>query len=410
MPVYIYKARGPAGIITDKIEADNERIVATKLRAQKLILINIQPEKKSAGIHFSKLFKKSPKASVKDLSIFSRQFATMINAGVPILQSLSIISEQVENKGFREVVIKIKDNISGGGTLSDAMSKFTSIFSQLYVNMVRAGETAGILDSVMLRLSTYLEQADSLRRKVKSALVYPIVVSSIALIVVVFLLVAVIPTFKDVFASFGAELPLPTRILLAISDGLRQIFLPPLVFIVGPVVISAIITLSRFIKTKNGRRKWDAIQLRLPIFGILLRKVAIAKFTRTFGTLIKSGVPILQAMDIVAKTSGNVVVEEAIMKARSSVKEGESITAPIKSCGIFPSMVVQMISVGEETGTLDEMLMKSSDFYDDEVETAIAGLTSMIEPLLIAFMGATIGAIVIAMFMPMFELGSLVGS
>lgn len=408
MPIYVYKARGSSGIVTDRMDAESERAVALKLRSQQMFLISAELEKKGSNIHFPLSFKKKPKASVKELSIFSRQFATMINAGIPILQSLTIIADQIESKGLKEVVKKIKDDIGSGSTLSDGMAKYPNIFSTLYVNMIKAGETGGILDGVMLRLSTYLEQADSLKRKVKSALVYPIVVSSIATIVVIFLLVAVIPTFKDIFASFGATLPAPTRILLGISDTLQKIFLPPLVFIILPSVIAAVIVFLRLLKTNKGRKKWNALQLKLPIFGMLFRKVAVSKFTRTFGTLIKSGVPILQALDIVAKTSGNMVVEEAILKAKNSIKEGESITAPIKACGIFPPMVVQMISVGEETGTLDEMLVKSADFYDDEVETAIAGLTSMIEPLLMAFMGVTIGAIVIAMFMPMFELGTIV--
>lgn len=408
MPIYVYKARGSGGIVTDRMDAESERAVALKLRSQQMFLISAELEKKGFNIHFPLSFKKKPKASVKELSIFSRQFATMINAGIPILQSLTIIADQIESKGLKEVVKKIKDDIGNGSTLSDGMAKYPNIFSTLYVNMIKAGETGGILDGVMLRLSTYLEQADALKRKVKSALVYPIVVSSIATIVVIFLLVAVIPTFKDIFASFGATLPAPTRILLGISETLQKIFLPPLVFIILPSVVAAVIGFLKLLKTNKGRKKWNALQLKLPIFGMLFRKVAVSKFTRTFGTLIKSGVPILQALDIVAKTSGNMVVEEAILKAKNSIKEGESITAPIKACGIFPPMVVQMISVGEETGTLDEMLVKSADFYDDEVETAIAGLTSMIEPLLMAFMGVTIGAIVIAMFMPMFELGTIV--
>lgn len=408
MPIYVYKARGPGGIVTDKMDAESERAVALKLRSQQMFLISAELEKKGFNIHFPLSFKNKPKASVKELSIFSRQFATMINAGIPILQSLTIIADQIESKGLKEVVKKIKDDIGSGSTLSDGMAKYPNIFSTLYVNMIKAGETGGILDGVMLRLSTYLEQADALKRKVKSALVYPIVVSSIATIVVIFLLVAVIPTFKDIFSSFGATLPAPTRILLGVSETLQKIFLPPLVFIILPSVIAVVIVFLRLLKTNKGRKKWNALQLKLPIFGMLFRKVAVSKFTRTFGTLIKSGVPILQALDIVAKTSGNMVVEEAILKAKNSIKEGESITAPIKACGIFPPMVVQMISVGEETGTLDEMLIKSADFYDDEVETAIAGLTSMIEPLLMAFMGVTIGAIVIAMFMPMFELGTIV--
>lgn len=407
MPIYIYKAKTPqGGVVTDKVEADNERIVAAKLRAQHLTLMSIQPEKKKGDISFPmpKFFKKKTKVSVKDLAIFSRQFSTMINAGVPVLQSLNIIIDQVENQGFKDVIKKIKDDISQGSTLSDAIAKYPNVFSGLYINMIKAGEAGGLLDTILQRLSSYLEQADSLKRKVKSAMTYPLVVSTIAVSVVIFLLAFVIPTFKDVFSSFGGKLPLPTQILVTISETVRKFIL----FIVGGAIVF-IVTFIRLIKTTKGQHIWHRVQLKIPVFGMLLKKVAVSKFTRTLGTLVRSGVPIVQALDIVAKTAGNTVVEGAIIKAKNSIKDGESITAPIKESGIFPPMVVQMISVGEETGAMDEMLIRVADFYDDEVETAIEGLTSMIEPLLIVFMGVTIGAIVVAMFMPMFEMGGLVG-
>ncbi|MEK6646649.1 MAG: type II secretion system F family protein [Candidatus Firestonebacteria bacterium] len=409
MPVYHYKAKNPQGaIVNGTLEVANEHELVTKLRAQQLVVVSSKIQKK--GFPLLGFLKKKPKASTKDLSVFSRQFATMINAGLPVLQSLNIIVEQLENPGLKQVIAKIRDDIAGGSTLSDSFAKHPTIFNPLYVYMIKAGESAGILDAILERLSGYLEKADALKRKVKSAMVYPAVVSSIAIAVVFFLLVGVIPTFKDVFSSFGAELPLPTKILLGISE-----FLTPsksnaifyLIFI--GLVISGFIALSRFRKTKKGGLMWDGLMLKMPVFGMLLRKVAIARFARTLGTLIKSGVPILEALEIVARTAGNMVIEEAVMKARNSIREGENISTPLKASGIFPPMVSQMISVGEETGAIDEMLIKSADFYDDEVDTAVVGLTAMIEPLLMAFMGATIGAIVVAMFMPMFELGSLVG-
>lgn len=407
MAVYVYKAKTPqGGVTTGSVEADNEKMVVAKLRAQQLTIMSITPEKKKGDISFSmpKFFKKKVKVSVKDLAIFSRQFSTMINAGVPVLQSLNIIIDQLENPGFKDVVKKIKEDVNQGSTLSDAIAKFPNVFSTLYINMIKAGEAGGLLDTILQRLSSYLEQADSLKRKVKSAMTYPIVVSSIATAVVIFLLAFVIPTFKDVFSSMGGKLPLPTQILVTVSETVRRYIF----FLVGGVT-AFIITFMRLIKTTKGQKIWHRVQLKLPMFGMLLKKVAVSKFTRTLGTLVKSGVPIVQALEIVAKTSGNTVVEEAIVNAKNSIKEGESITNPIRECGIFPPMVVQMISVGEETGAMDEMLIRVADFYDDEVETAIEGLTSMIEPLLMVFMGVTIGAIVVAMFMPMFEMGGLVG-
>jgi type IV pilus assembly protein PilC len=405
MPLFSYKAKGPAGnMVSGTMEADNDRVLASKLKAQKMTLLSSSIEnKKGFKLPFGQ------KVSTKDLSVFARQFATMINAGVPVLQSLNIIHDQVENKSLKIAVSKIREDIGSGGTLSDALAKFPKIFSGLFINMVRAGEAGGLLDSILQRLSSYLEKADQLQRKVKSAMMYPMVVSSIAITVTVFLMVYVIPTFETVFASFGAKLPAPTRILLDISKWMRSFFEWPKVafelLIGGGIGAGAIY----FLKTEKGKMFKDNMMLKLPIFGILIKKVSVAKFARTLGTLIKSGVPILEAMDITAKTAGNRIVESAIIKIRNSIKEGETITEPLKAAGIFPPMIVQMVSVGEETGTLDDMLVKAAEFYDDEVDTAVSGLTSMIEPLLISFMGIVIGGIVIAMFMPMFELGDIVG-
>jgi len=404
MAVFNYKAKTAEGaVISGVMEAENERVLTAKLKGQKLTLVSSVLEKKK------RLAGRGGKVTVKDLSVFARQFATMISAGVPVLQSLNIIYEQVESRKLKECLGKIREDIGQGQTLSDAMGKHPGIFSNLFVNMVKAGETGGILDGILQRLSTYLEKADALRRKVKSALTYPVMVLGVALGVTVFLMVAVLPTFKTVFESFGSKLPAPTQFVLSISDFMQSFFKPPQVFIEAGVVAGVWFLLNRYMKTRKGQLQWDGILLKMPMFGILIKKVAVAKFARTLGTLIKSGVAILEALEITAKTSGNLVVEEAIMKARAAIREGENITGPLKDAGIFPVMIIQMVSVGEETGTIDDMLIRCADFYDDEVDTAVGGLTSMLEPLIMAFLGVVIGGIVIAMFLPMFSMSEVVG-
>jgi len=397
MPTYSYKARAAGGkIVTGKIDADSEKMVAAKLRAQQLMLVSAAVEGKAVKGKLGKV-----KPSVKDMCIFSRQFGTMINAGVPILQSLAIIAGQMENRKLAAVIGQVHDDIGGGISLSEAMGKHPSVFSSLFVNMVKAGESGGVLDSVLDRLSVYLEKADALARKVKGALVYPAIVTVVALGVIIFLLVGVIPTFKTVFASFGAELPAPTRILLAVSETIQRYF-----FVGVIIIVAGLVGFRLWVGTPGGRRKWDAITLKIPLFGNLIRKNAVAKFCRTLGTLLKSGVSISEGLDIVARTVGNVILEEGILKIRHNVREGSNLADPMKEVGIFPNMVIQMVSVGEETGTLDDMLNKSANFYEDEVDSAVEALTSMIEPLLMVFMGVAIGAIVIAMFMPMFSMSS----
>ncbi len=405
MAYFSYKAKTAAGmIVSGSMEGDNDKVVGAKLRAQKLQPVTITPEKRGGKSSF-----KIRRVTVKDLAIFSRQFSTMISAGVPVLQSLNIISEQVENKTLKEIVIRVRDDIGQGSNLSDALGKYPTVFSNLYVNMIRAGESAGILEGILARLAGYLEKDDALARKIKSALMYPTMVMTIAFGITIFLLVAVIPTFKTTFESFGHELPMPTKVVIGISEFMQSFFKFPQIVIEGVIVAGAVIFLRSFLKTKKGQLSKDKLMLKLPLFGMLIRKVAVAKFARTLGTLIKSGVAILEALDITARTSGNLVIEEAILKARSSIKEGENITQPLRESGIFPPMVVQMVSVGEETGSLDDMLMRSADFYDDEVNVAVAGLMSMIEPLIMAFLGVVIGGIVIAMFMPMMSMGEIAG-
>lgn len=404
MPNFAYKARLATGAITDGvIEAPDTQTAIGKLRSQKLTILEINEAAESPlAVILAKIPFLKPTVKSKDLVLFSRQMSTLVSAGVPLVQGLNIIEEQIENKTFRAVVKKVRTDIEGGISIAEALQKHPDAFSELYVSMVKAGEIGGILDVILERLSAYLEATEALRSKVKGAMVYPAVVSFVAASVTIFLLVFVIPTFKDIFASFGGELPLPTQILINLSEFLKKNILG---VISAPIV--AFIAFKRYRKTERGQRLVDNYVLKLPVFGMLLKKVAIAKMTRTLGTLVKSGVPILQAMETVATTSGNKIVEDAITSSKKSIKEGERISEPLKRSGVFPPMVTQMISIGEETGNLDTMLTKIADFYDEEVDTAVKALTSMIEPIIIVVMGLVIGTIVIAMFMPMFEMGQL---
>lgn len=405
MTEFVYKAKDPDGkISTGEIEASDQRTAVNRLRDKRLIVINISEKKNNIIadlIH--RINPMKPKVKDRDLVIFSRQLATLVGAGVPIVQGLSILTEQIENPLFKEIVSKVREDIESGSAIAESLAKHPVAFGELFVNLVKAGELGGILDTILERLADYQESASELKAKVKGALVYPAVVSTVAIGVTVFLLIFIIPTFGATFKSFGKELPLPTQVLLDLSD-----FLKKYILYVIAVIIAFIIGLKKYAQTESGSKVVDKKLLDLPIFGILLRKVAIAKFTRTFGTLVKSGVPILEALDTVAKTSGNRVVEAAVNDAKEAIREGEKIAEPLGKSGVFPPMVMQMISIGEETGNLDLMLNKIADFYDAEVDVAVEGLTSMIEPLIIVFMGTVIGAIVIAMFMPIFNMSSLV--
>jgi len=344
-----------------------------------------------------------PKVKTEQVSIFARQFSTMIAAGLPILQSLNILVEQTEDKTFKSVLTKVRDDIGSGTNLSDAMSKFPSVFDTLFCNMIKAGELSGSLDQILDRLATYLEKAEALKQKVKGAMTYPATVSVIAICIVILLMVKVIPTFKVVFESFGSGLPTPTKILFGIAEYEQKWA------IVQVAIIAAIVFIITVIKrTERGGYIIDDILLKMPVIGILQKKSTVARFSRTLGTLIKSGVQILDALETVAHSAGNKVVEKALMDTRDAVREGQSLTEPLKKTGLFPAMVIQMVSVGEETGKLDDMLLRMSDFYDQEVDTAVEGLMSMIEPMIMAFLGVVIGGIVIAIFIPMFSMGSLV--
>lgn len=401
MPIFKYTAKDDDGnTVNDFIEAKDETVALDMLRVKNLIIISITQQKQE------KIKTRISRKKVKgeELVIFSRQLATMVNAGIPLVQSLDILSEQMESLTFRQVVTTIRSDVEAGSSLSAALEKHSQIFTLLYTNMVRAGETSGMLDEILDRLAGYLEKSGSLQRKVKSAMVYPAVVSLMALSITLVLLLKVIPTFKEIFSTLGGTLPLPTQILIGLSDTLRKYFLIA-VIVMGLIAAG----FGKLVQTKQGRAKFDQLKLNIPVFGPLLRKVAVARFSRTLSTLIRSGVPILGALEIVGKTSGNVIIEYAVEKARIGIREGESISAPLAKSKAFPPMVTRMISVGEESGELEKMLTKIADFYEDQVDAAVSGLTSLIEPLIIAFLGIVVGSIVVAMFLPIFKLTELIG-
>jgi type IV pilus assembly protein PilC len=340
----------------------------------------------------------------KDLVIFTRQFATMIGAGLPLVQALEILSKQTENKFFAKKIEEIKNEVEGGSTFADALEKHPKIFSELYTNMVAAGEAGGILDIILVRLATYIEKAQRLKRKVKGAMVYPSVVISVAILVIVVIMIFVVPTFSSMFVTLGGELPLPTQIVINISNFLGGTG----GLIIAASVIALIIFIVQIKKTDRGKTILDGMMLKMLIVGILLRKVAVAKFTRTLSTLVSSGVPILDGLHITAKTAGNKIIEKAVMVVRQGVSEGQTIAEPLNESKVFPPMVTQMIAVGESTGALDSMLEKIADFYDEEVDQAVANLTSMIEPVLMVFLGGSIGFIVVAMYLPIFRMITLI--
>ncbi|MCL5023172.1 MAG: type II secretion system F family protein [Nitrospirae bacterium] len=340
----------------------------------------------------------------KDIVVFTRQFSTMIDAGLPLVQGLDILSQQVENKTLAKTLKVIKSDVESGSTYADALKKHPKIFSELYVNMVAAGEAGGILDTILNRLAGYIEKAMKLKKKVKGAMIYPAVVTTIAVAVIAVIMIFVVPTFSKMFISMGGTLPLPTRIVIGLSKTIAGVGgLIALGFIVGFIVF-----IKQVRKTEKGTKVIDAILLKLPIFGVILNKVAVAKFTRTLGTLISSGVPILDGLEITAKTAGNKVVEYAIMDVRKAVAEGKTLEEPLSKAKVFPPMVTHMIAVGESTGALDAMMSKIADFYDDEVDNAVNNLTAMMEPLLMVFLGTSVGFIVIAMYLPIFKLITLI--
>jgi type IV pilus assembly protein PilC len=403
MPVFAYKAKGVDGNVTEgTVEAGQKSEAIDRLKSQKLVVLDIGEKAAGPLDAITGLFKGKGKVTSKDLVLFSRQLSTLVSAGVPIVQGLHILEQQAENPAFKEVLGEVKSDIEGGLSISDALKKHPNAFPDLYCSMIKAGELGGILDTILERLTSYLENSEALKAKVKAAMMYPAIVLSICAAVTVFLLVFVIPTFKAIFESFGAQLPFLTQMLIDLSEIMKKYFV---LILLSPLV--AWKAFGKFYATPAGMKWVDGQVLKAPIFGIILKKVAVAKFTRTLGTLIKSGVPIMQALDTVASTAGNVVIGEAVLTCRESIREGGRLADPLKKSGIFPNMVTSMISVGEETGSLDIMLSKIADFYDQEVDSAVKGLTSLIEPIVIVVMGLVIGTIVIAMFMPMFGLGEL---
>lgn len=394
MAKFIYKARNWEGkIVTAEVEGDSKEQVIQKLRERGFFVTSIK-EKAKEMVLFQK------KVAPKEVSIFARQFATMIGSGVPLVRCLNILQEQMENPRFADIIRKLRQDVEAGATFSAALEKHPAIFTNLFVNLVKAGEAGGILDEILERLANYLESSEELKAKVKGALTYPAVVICIAMGVVVFLLTFVLPSFQSIFEGMGnVELPLPTKLLLDTSNFMREYF-----FFLAIAAAMGVVSLKKFFATKQGIRIVDTNSLKMPALGMMLKKVAVARFTRTLGTLIASGVPILQALEVTAETAGNVVIADAVHKTRISIKEGESIAEPLKQSKVFPPMVVQMIAVGEETGELDAMLTKIADFYDSEVDTSVKALTSVIEPIIIVFMGLVIGGIVMAIFLPMLKL------
>lgn len=401
MPTYVFKGRNKLNetVVGERV-ADNRDALRTLLRKEQVTLTSVKEKGREIGI--PKLGGRK-KVKAKALSIFTRQFSVMIDAGLPLVQCLDILGQQQENKYFQATLMQVRQDVEEGSTLAGAMARHPKVFDNLYTNMVEAGEAGGILDLILQRLSTFIEKIVKLKRDVISAMIYPVAVIGMAVAAIAVIMIVVIPQFQQIFLGLlgpGEQLPLPTRIVVGISDFLAG--WGGLVILVS--IIGIVVGLKFYYRTPGGRRTVDRVLLKIPIIGDILRKVAVARFSRTLSTLLSSGVPILQSLEITAKTSGNVVIEEAIMKVRTGVERGESFVDPLKATNVFPHMVAQMIGIGEQTGALDSMLGKIADFYEQEVDAAIANLLTLMEPLLIGFLGVTIGSIVIAMYMPLFTL------
>jgi type IV pilus assembly protein PilC len=403
MSVFTYRGRQGGAVIKGEIEAGDRPAAVLALRAKGVVATSIQERRGAATTAPAASQKIGGKVKGKDLAIYTRQFSTMVDAGLPIAQCLSILSEQSSSKNLRAVTAKIAREVEGGVSLAEAFRKYPKTFDALYVNMLQVGETGGILDVVLQRLAAYIEKATALKRKVKGAMVYPLTIVSVAVLVIIFMLTFVIPTFADMFKNLGADLPLPTQIVLWVSTFTRR-WIIVIVAAFGLIVYG----LRRYYATDQGSLTIDRFMLRVPVFGMLIRKVAVARFTRTLGTMISSGVPILEGLLITARTAGNRVVEKAVLHARSVVTAGGTLAEPLKATPVFPPMVVHMIAVGENTGALDQMLSKIADFYDDEVDTAVSALTALLEPLMIVFLGVVVGGIVVAMYLPIFKMVTLI--
>lgn len=391
MPTFAYTARTLGGELkTATMDAASRDEVVAQLRRQKLIVVKIDEEKAK---------KRMGRIKTRDIVIFTRQFATMINAGLPLVQALDILSRQSENKALQDVTRQVVYDVESGHTVADALRRHPKAFTDLYVNMVAAGEAGGILDTILLRLATFLEKNDALVGKVKSAMIYPAVIMSVAVVAIVVLLIFVIPVFQNMFASVNLSLPLPTRVVIGLSSFLKHYW-----WLMGAGIWGGIFMLRQFYRTPAGKLRVDSFMLHMPVLGDMLRKSAVSRFTRTLGTLISSGVSILDGLEITAKTAGNQVIHNAIMESRASIAGGDTISAPLQKSAVFPPMVISMIAVGEQTGGLDEMLTKIADFYDTEVDTAVSGLLSLMEPIMIVFLGVIVGGMVVAMYLPIFDM------
>jgi len=399
MAVFIWEGQTVKGELKKgEQEAPDEATLRGQLRRRGLR--NIEIKKKPVDL-FENIAFLQPKVKEKDVVIFARQFATMINAGLPIVQCLDMLGAQEKNKTFAKVIMKIKEDIEGGATLSESLSKFPKIFDELFVNLIAAGEAGGILDTILQRLSAYMEKAMKLKSRVKGAMTYPVSVLVISFAVVVLLLLKVIPVFQKMFEGMGKALPGPTQFVVDASQFMQDYFL----YMMGAIII-VIIAFVRFYRTPNGRMMVDRLILKAPVFGPLMKKVAVAKFSRTLSTMMSSGVPIIEGLDIVSKTAGNKVIEEHLQRTKRSISEGKTISEPLMESGIFPPMVVQMIGVGENTGALDSMLSKIADFYDDEVDAAVSAMTALLEPFMMVFLGVVVGGMIIAMYLPIFQMAA----
>lgn len=401
MPEYNWEATSTSG---DKrkgtMEAANPEAVHASLRRQGLNPTRVRAKPREIKINIPGL---TEKVKDRDIVIFTRQFATMIDAGLPLVQCLEILASQADNKTLGKTLDTIQSDVEGGAGYAEALGKHPKVFDELYVNMVAAGETGGILDTILNRLAAYMEKAMSLKKKVKSAMVYPITILAVAVGVVAMLMIFVIPKFAEMFTGMGGELPTITQMVIDLSNFAASW---KMLVVVG-ILIGVVALIKRYYATENGKRRIDGLLLKAPIFGPLIRKVAVAKFTRTLGTMLSSGVPLLDALEICAKTAGNKIVEDSVFMTKDSIEEGKTIAEPLEETGVFPAMVVQMISVGEATGALDAMLSKIADFYDDEVDTAVEALTSLMEPMMMVFLGGAIGFVVIAMYLPIFKMATL---
>lgn len=401
MPVYLWEGTTRKGEKKKgEIEAADESRARSQLRRQR-----IKPEsiKKKPKDLFENIPFLQQKVKEHDVVVFARQFATMINAGLPIIQCLELLGEEEKNRTFAKIIKTIKEDIEGGSSLTDALNKYPDVFDELFVNLITAGEAGGILDVILNRLSAYMEKAIALKRKVKGAMTYPATVLIVAIAVVILLLYKVVPVFEEMFASMGSALPGPTQFLVDASRFVQNNIL----YILGAVVI-LVFAFRRYYKTQWGRLQVDRLVLKLPVFGILLKKVAVAKFSRTLSTMMSSGVPILDGLEIVSKTAGNKTIENALMNTRRSISEGRTIAAPLSEANVFPSMVVSMIAVGENTGALDAMLEKIADFYDSEVDAAVSALTSLLEPIMMVFLGGIVGGMIVALYLPIFSMAGAV--